>query len=387
MASIISRVWSWTLRPPLITPRATVLIRLFVGAVFFSEGVLKFVYPGSLGTKRFELIGIPFSNLVAPFDGIVEIVCGALLILGLLTRFAAIPLIIDILVAIASTKITLYLGTSALPPPPVAPQSGLFGALHEGRTDYAQLLGSVFLLVVGPGRWSLDALVAGPRRREAEDERLAQVDGGAGGHPGTNRPPRLPTLGGVSGASAGLVHWFLHPPLLAPRSTILVRLLGAVFVSEGILKFIFGGTLGTGRFDKIGIPMPGLLSPFVGVVEIVCGALLMAGLLTRFAAVPMLIDMLVATTSTKIPLFFGISALPPAPVPPQSGLWAVLHEVRSEYAQFLAVLFLLAVGPGLWSLDALIARRTGRGKARQAERSHEPEAALPEAGRRRPRAV
>ena len=168
MASIISRVWSWTLRPPLIAPRATVLIRLFVGAVFFSEGVLKFVYPGSLGTKRFELIGIPFSNLVAPFDGIVEIVCGALLILGLLTRFAAIPLIIDILVAIASTKITLSLGTSALPPPPVAPQSGLFGALHEGRTDYAQLLGSVFLLLVGPGRWSLDALLAGPRRREAE---------------------------------------------------------------------------------------------------------------------------------------------------------------------------------------------------------------------------
>jgi len=67
----------------------------------------------------------------------------------------------------------------------------------------------------------------------------------------------------------------------APRATILVRLLtGAVFLSEGIQKFLFPDTLGIGRFVKIGIPAPEVMAPFVGVVEIVCGGLLLVGLLT-----------------------------------------------------------------------------------------------------------
>ena len=61
--------------------------------------------------------------------------------------------------------------------------------------------------------------------------------------------------------------------------------------------------------------------------------------------------------STKVPLYLGTSPLPPPPVPPQVGFWAVLHEIRSEYAQLMTTLFLLIEGPGRWSLDALRARK------------------------------
>src|SRR5688572_31504892 len=89
----------------------------------------------------------------------------------------------------------------------------------------------------------------------------------------------------------------------APRATILVRLLtGAVFLSEGVQKFLFPDALGVGRFVKIGIPAPEIMAPFVGVVEIVCGALLLVGLLTRLAAIPLIIDMIVAILSTKVPI-------------------------------------------------------------------------------------
>src|SRR5690349_236589 len=89
----------------------------------------------------------------------------------------------------------------------------------------------------------------------------------------------------------------------APAVVILIRfVVGAVFLSEGIQKFLFPDELGVGRFIKIGIPAPGVMAPFVGVVEIVCGALMLAGLLTRLAAIPLIIDMLVAISTTKIPL-------------------------------------------------------------------------------------
>jgi putative oxidoreductase len=91
-------------------PTAVILIRLMVGAVFFSEGVQKFLYPGEVGAGRFAKIGIPYPDLMAPFVGVVEIVCGLLLIVGLLTRLAAIPLILDMLVAILSTKIPIGSG-------------------------------------------------------------------------------------------------------------------------------------------------------------------------------------------------------------------------------------------------------------------------------------
>ena len=74
-------------------------------------------------------------------------------------------------------------------------------------------------------------------------------------------------------------------------------------------------------------------------------------------AVPFIIEMIVAMVSTKVSMYWGTSPLPLPPVPPQIGLWAVLHEIRSEYAQIMVVVFLLIVGPGRWSLDALLLRR------------------------------
>src|SRR5438445_12391430 len=91
-------------------PDATILIRIMVGGIFFLEGIQKFLYPDDLGVGRFSKIGIPAPEVMAPFLGGVEIVCGLVLLAGLLTRLAAIPLLIDISVAILSTKIPILLG-------------------------------------------------------------------------------------------------------------------------------------------------------------------------------------------------------------------------------------------------------------------------------------
>jgi uncharacterized membrane protein YphA (DoxX/SURF4 family) len=129
----------------------------------------------------------------------------------------------------------------------------------------------------------------------------------------------------------------------APAATILVRLLvGGVFLSEGIQKFLFPATLGVGRFAKIGIPAPSFFAPFVGMVEIVCGALLLIGLLTRLAAVPLLIDISVAILTTKMPMLA------------KAGFWATMHEARTDYCMWLGSLFLLIVGGGALSIDARI---------------------------------
>jgi putative oxidoreductase len=126
-------------------PAATVLIRLAVGCVFLSEGIQKFLYPAELGVGRFVKIGIPSPQILAPFVGGVEIVCGALILLGLLTRLAAIPLVIDMIVAIYTTKI------------PMLTASGFWSMAHEARVDFAMLFGALFLLIVGAGRLSVDA--------------------------------------------------------------------------------------------------------------------------------------------------------------------------------------------------------------------------------------
>ena len=139
-------------------PQAVVLIRLAVGVIFLSEGIQKFLYPAENGAGRFARIGIPSPDVMGPFVGVVEIVCGTLILIGFLTRFAAIPLIVDMLVAILSTKIPILLGHGfwgfSLR---TVPYYGLWGMLHEARTDLAMLLGSIFLLIVGAGRLSVDA--------------------------------------------------------------------------------------------------------------------------------------------------------------------------------------------------------------------------------------
>jgi putative oxidoreductase len=146
--------------------------------------------------------------------------------------------------------------------------------------------------------------------------------------------------------------WLLHPPVTGPDATIAIRwMAGGVFFWEGILKFVYANQ-GVGRFTKLGIPFPTVMAPFVGWLEIVGGILLLLGLGTRLIAIPFIVEMLVAILSTKPRLFLGTLPLPPPPVPPQVGIWAVLHEVRSEYAQIMSCIFLLASGPGPWSLDA-----------------------------------
>jgi putative oxidoreductase len=131
-----------------------------------------------------------------------------------------------------------------------------------------------------------------------------------------------------------------------PIATMLVRLIvGGVFLSEGVQKFLFSDLLGVGRFVKIGIPAPDILAPFVGTVEIVCGALVLLGLFTRLAAIPLVIDMLVAIGTTKIPFLV------------EKGFWAMAHEARVDWSMLLGSLFLLAVGAGRWSLDSLRARQ------------------------------
>jgi uncharacterized membrane protein YphA (DoxX/SURF4 family) len=137
------------------------------------------------------------------------------------------------------------------------------------------------------------------------------------------------------------VRFFLRSTDDAPAATVLVRLLvGGVFLSEGVQKFVYPDTLGVGRFIKIGIPAPAVLAPFVGVVEIVGGVLLIVGLLARLATVPLIVDMLVAIVTTKIPILM------------KNGFWATLHEARVDYAMLLGSIFLLLVGAGPLSLDA-----------------------------------
>jgi putative oxidoreductase len=121
---------------------------------------------------------------------------------------------------------------------------------------------------------------------------------------------------------------------------ILIRLaVGAVFLSEGIQKFLFPDTCGVGRFVHIGIPWPSLMAPFVGVVEIIFGSFVLAGFLTRLAAIPLLIDISVAIATTKIPILL------------KQGIWAAAHEARTDYAMFLGLIFLLMVGGGQYSAE------------------------------------
>ena len=148
----------------------------------------------------------------------------------------------------------------------------------------------------------------------------------------------------------------------APASVILIRIaVGAVFLSEGIQKFLFANELGAGRFIKIGIPAPEVMGPFVGTVEIVCGSLIIVGLLTRLAAIPLIIDMCVALISTKLPILLGHGFWRFSPSKLSSyGFWSMAHEARTDFAMLLGSILLLIVGAGAWSLDAQLAANKQR---------------------------
>jgi uncharacterized membrane protein YphA (DoxX/SURF4 family) len=144
----------------------TVLVRLMVGlVVFFPEGIQKLAFPDILGSGRFAQIGIPAPEAMGPFVGGVETICGALVILGLATRLAAIPLIAIMIVALVSTKVPILIGADFwIFHVPRMARYGLWSMLHEARADLDMLLGAVYLLIEGAGAWSLDARLAAARR-------------------------------------------------------------------------------------------------------------------------------------------------------------------------------------------------------------------------------
>jgi len=151
-----------------------------------------------------------------------------------------------------------------------------------------------------------------------------------------------------------LINWFLNPPVTGQSAIVIIRLMtGSVFFWEGILKFVYVNQ-GVGRFTKLGFAFPAETAHFVAVCEIIGGLLLVAGLFTRIAAFYFIIQMIVAVLSTKIDLYLGTSPLPLPPAPPKDGIWAVLHEIRSDYAQILTCVFLLVEGAGRRSLDFII---------------------------------
>jgi uncharacterized membrane protein YphA (DoxX/SURF4 family) len=136
---------------------------------------------------------------------------------------------------------------------------------------------------------------------------------------------------------------------------------GTVFFFEGVLKFVYTNQ-GVGRFTKLGFPFPDFTAHFIATGEIIGGALLVAGMFTRVIAVYFAIQMIVAILSTKISLFLGTSPLPLPPSPPKTGIWAVEHETRSDFAQLLTCLFLAIEGPGRYSIAYL---RSAMARARR----------------------
>lgn len=130
------------------------------------------------------------------------------------------------------------------------------------------------------------------------------------------------------------------------RTTSIIRVMvGTVFLSEGIQKFLFASVRGAGRFEKIGLPWPDFLGSFVGTFEILCGALLLLGLLTRAAAIPLLIIMLVAISTTKVDILV------------QQGFWEMMHAARTDWSMTLGTIFLLIRGGGYGSFDLWIQKR------------------------------
>jgi putative oxidoreductase len=148
------------------------------------------------------------------------------------------------------------------------------------------------------------------------------------------------------------------------RANLIVRLLvGLVFLPEGVKKFLFAAQWGAGRFERIGIPAPALMAHFVGAVEIVCSLLVIVGLATRLASIPLLADISVAIVTTKIPLLWRATA-----VATKVGFWSMQAEARTDYAMLMGLLFLLLAGAGPLSVDAVLARGTSLGSVAAAGR-------------------
>ncbi len=136
--------WMRLLRPAWQS-RSILFVRLAVGLIFFTQGILKYIDP-NMGVNRFAKIGFPHPHFTAHFVGTFEIVCGFLVLIGLVTRIAAIPLLTVICTAIATTKI----------PELSRPNQGFWFMVSDARADFAMLMSLLFLLRAGAGSWSLD---------------------------------------------------------------------------------------------------------------------------------------------------------------------------------------------------------------------------------------
>jgi putative oxidoreductase len=124
------------------------------------------------------------------------------------------------------------------------------------------------------------------------------------------------------------------------RSVLPRLIVGLVFLSEGIQKFIFPDLLGPGRFEKIGFTDPAFWAYFTGTFEIICSLMILMGLLTRIAAIPLFIIMVTAFISTKWPLLLD------------KGFWVMAHEYRTDFAMTLLLVYLIFFGGGGWSIDS-----------------------------------
>jgi uncharacterized membrane protein YphA (DoxX/SURF4 family) len=159
----MKKIFEWFQYPPVTGKSSIVIIRLMAGAVFFFEGILKFLYANQ-GVGRFAKLGFPFPETTAHIIATGEIIGGLFLLFGLFTRFVSFYFILQMIVAVLSTKITLYLGTSPLPMPVVAPKIGIWAVEHETRSDYAQIMACLFLLIEGPGRMSIDFMISASKK-------------------------------------------------------------------------------------------------------------------------------------------------------------------------------------------------------------------------------
>lgn len=148
-----------------------ILIRLAVGlAVFFPEGIQKLIFPDILGAGRFSGIGIPWPDFFGPFVGVLELLCGFLIIIGFGTRLASVPLIITMIVALVSTKLPILIGHDLWGfSVRELSRYGFWSAQHQARTDMVMLFCLIFLFIVGSGRWSLDECLNQRRKSSVTD--------------------------------------------------------------------------------------------------------------------------------------------------------------------------------------------------------------------------
>lgn len=143
--------------------RVLPLVRLMVGTVFLSEGLQKFFLPALRGPGRFADIGFPAPEFFGYGVGLIEVICGVMILIGLYTRWVAIPPVLIMVGALLTTKLPILVGTGI--GPFVLRELNTYGVwafLHAARTDWALLLGSLVLALAGPGPWSLDSYRQGP---------------------------------------------------------------------------------------------------------------------------------------------------------------------------------------------------------------------------------